>query len=69
MKAKLKVGDKVKVYDRSMKTHGLDGKITGIEKGTDSPVYNVLIELVNKENKKTGRVKNINLLESQITKE
>ena len=67
--SKFKIGDKVKVHDRKMKVHTFSGEITGIEPNTETPVYNVLIKLKDKNNKLTGQIKNVNLLENQIAKE
>ena len=64
-----KVGDKVKVHDRKMKVHSFSGEITGIEPNTDVKVYNVLVFLKDRNDKLTGQKRNINLLESQITKD
>lgn len=69
-----KVDDRVTISDRSMKSHGFSGIITGIESDTDNPVYNVQVELMYLDKKlsklkKTGSKRNINLLESQLTKE
>ena len=54
---KYKVGDSVVVHDRKMKVNSFNGKITGIEPNTDSVVYNVLIELRDKDDKRTGSFK------------
>lgn len=66
---KYKVGDRVVVHDRGMKTNSFSGKITGVEPNTDRDVYNVLVEMRDKNNKLTGQKRNINLLEGQLTKE
>ena len=70
---KFKIGDRVTVQDRQMKTHTFNGEVTGIESNTDNPVYNVLIELMILQKdgslKSAGKTRNINFLESQITKE
>ncbi len=63
-----KVGDKVVVSDRGMKTNSFDGKVTGIEPNTDKPVYNVQVEMKDKNDKLTGQFRNINFLEHQLTR-
>ena len=68
-RTKYKVGDKVIVSDRGMKTNSFNGEVTGIEPNTDVPVYNVLIEMKDKNDKLTGKFRNINFLENQLTKE
>ena len=64
---KYKVGDRVTVNDRGMKTNGFNGEVVGIE--PNSKVYNVLIELKDKNDKLTGTTKVTNFLVNQLTKE
>ena len=67
--SKFKIEDRVTVNDRKMKVNDCNGKVIGIEPNTDKPVYNVLVELKDKDGKATGKSRMINFLETQITKE
>lgn len=67
--SKFKIGENVIVSDRGMKINSFKGTITGIEPNTENPVYNVLVEMRNKDNKSTGVIKNVNLLEHQLIKD
>jgi len=66
--SKFKVGDEIVVHDRKMKIHTFGGKITGIEPMSDMPIYNVQVVMRNVDNKKTGVIRNVNLLENQLTR-
>lgn len=65
---KYEVGEDVIVRDRSMKTNSFKGVVTGIEPNTDVAVYNVLVEMRDKDDELTGKFRSINFLEHQITK-
>ncbi len=65
---KYKIGDKVTVHDRVMKTNSFDGEVLGIEPNTDRPVYNVRVVMRDKNDKVTGKIRNINFLEHQLAK-
>ena len=67
--SKYKVGDKVVVHDRGMKTNNFRGIVTGIEPNTNAAIYNVLVEMRDINNKITGVKRNVNFLERQLTKE
>ena len=58
----MKVGDRITVHDRKMKTHTFSGEITSIEETLENKkIYNVLIEMRNIEGKLTKVKKNITL--------
>jgi len=63
------IGDSVTVTDRGMKTNGFSGKIIGLEPNTDAKVYNVEIQMRDKEFKETKEKKIFNYLERQLTKD
>ena len=65
---KYEIGDNVVVNDRGMKTNSFKGEVIGIEPNTDVPVYNVSVEMRDKEDKLTGKTRMINFLEHQLTK-
>ncbi len=65
---KYKIGDKVKVSDRGMKTNSFDGEVIGIEPNTDARVYNVMVIMKDKNDKLTGHSRLINFLENQLTR-
>ena len=64
-----KLGSRVTISDRGLKTNSMNGTIVGIEPNTDKPVYNVNLELHDKNGKLTGTTRIANFLEDQITKE
>lgn len=66
---KYEIGDKVIVHDRGMKTNSFKGKVIGIEPNSDASVYNVEVEMRDKDDKITGNFRIINFLEHQLTKE
>ena len=62
------VGDEVTIHDRGMKTNSFHGEITGVEPSSDKPVYNVRVQMRDRDDKLTGAFKNINFLEHQLTR-
>lgn len=66
---KYSIGDRVTVNDRGMKSNNFNGEVVGIEPNTDVEVYNILVELKDKNDKLTGKSRVINFLGHQLTKE
>lgn len=64
---KYKVEDIVEVADRKMKTHGFSGRVLSIETTLENKnIYMIELDVLNMEQKPTGKKKVVNLLEEQL---
>jgi len=62
-----KIGDKVQIHDRKLKTHGFRGEILGIDETIEkTKIYTVQVVVLDKDNKPTKNKKVINALEGQL---